>query len=276
MKKYALPYFLWLLIFVVFPMILIIVLAFTKGDMLDFSTFEFSLENFSRFFDATYMRILLNSILIALVTTLLCFLIGYPVAFIISRTTEKIQNILILIFIVPMWMNFLLRTYSWLNLLGKNGLINNFFGLIGLGPFDLGYNNKAVTLGMIYNFLPFMVLPIYTALSKMDKSLIEAAGDLGANNKQVFFKVIFPLSMPGIYAGVVMVFIPSLGTFVISNLLGGNKSMLIGNVIEQQFRFTGNWHFGAGISFMLLVIMLLMVIFSAKLGLVKDKDTGLW
>lgn len=276
MKKYTLPYFFWLMLFVVFPMILIGILAFTEGDMLDFSTFSFSMENFQRFFESTYVRILANSIVLATLSTLACFLIGYPVAYIISKTRENIQGTLILLFVIPMWMNFLLRTYAWLSLLGTGGLINQFFGLMGLGPFDILYNNKAVVIGMIYNFLPFMVLPIYTVLSKMDQGLIEAAKDLGANDREVFQRVIFPLSLPGVFSGITMVFIPALSTFVISNLLGGNKSMLIGNVIEQQFRFTGDWHFGAAISFVLMVIMLITMFFLSKSGAVKEGESGLW
>lgn len=276
MRKYSLPYFFWLILFVVFPMVLIGIMAFTTGDMLDLGTFTFSIENFQRFFESTYLRILINSILLAILSTIFCFVIGYPAAYIISRAKESLQGTLILLFVIPMWMNFLLRTYAWLTLLGNNGLINQFFGVFGLGPFDIIYNNKAVLIGMIYNFLPFMVLPIYTVLSKMDNSLIEAAKDLGANDGEVFKKVIFPLSLPGVSSGVTMVFIPALSTFVISSLLGGNKSMLIGNVIEQQFRFTGDWHFGAAISFVLMLIMLVIMAFSAKSGIVKEGETGLW
>ncbi|MFB0972181.1 MAG: ABC transporter permease [Tissierellia bacterium] len=276
MRKYSVPYFFWLILFVAFPMILIGIMAFTNGDMLNFSTFTFSLENFQRFFESTYLRILINSIILASISTLMCFFIGYPTAYIISRMKESVQGTLILLFVIPMWMNFLLRTYAWLTLLGNNGLINQFFGFLGLGPFDIIYNNKAVVIGMIYNFLPFMVLPIYTVLSKMDTSLIEAAKDLGANDREVFQRVIFPLSIPGISSGITMVFIPALSTFVISNLLGGNKSMLIGNVIEQQFRFTGDWHFGAAISFILMVFMLITMIFSSRSGIVKEGETGLW
>jgi spermidine/putrescine transport system permease protein len=276
MRKYSLPYFFWLILFVVFPMILIGIMAFTKGDMLEFTTFTFSMENFERFFESTYLRILVNSIILASISTFMCFLIGYPTAYIISKMKENIQGTLILLFVIPMWMNFLLRTYAWLTLLGNNGLINQFFGFFGLGPFEIIYNNKAVVVGMIYNFLPFMVLPIYTVLSKMDTSLLEAAKDLGANDREVFQRVIFPLSLPGVSSGITMVFIPALSTFVISNLLGGNKSMLIGNVIEQQFRFTGDWHFGAAISFILMIFMLLTMIFSSRSGIVKEGENGLW
>lgn len=276
MRKYSVPYFFWLILFVVFPSILIGLMAFTEGDMVDFSTFSFSLNNFIRFFESSYIRILIDSVLLSFISTLLCFIIGYPAAFIISKMPDKRQGMLILLFVIPMWMNFLLRTYAWLTLLGDNGIINQFFGFFGLGPFDIIYNNKAVLLGMVYNFLPFMVLPIYTVLSKMDHSLIEAARDLGASERQILTKVIFPLSLPGVSSGVIMVFIPALSTFVIPSLLGGNKSMLIGNVIEQQFRFTGDWHFGAAISFILMALMIIWMVFSSKFNIAKEGDGGLW
>lgn len=276
MRKYSVPYFLWLLLFVVFPMILVALMAFTEGDMMDFSTFSFSLENFERFFNDTYLYILGQSIILAGISTIFCLIIGYPVAYIISQMKEKYQETLILLFVVPMWMNFLLRTYAWLSLLGVNGLINRFFGIFGIGPFYIIYNNTAVVLGMIYNFLPFMVLPIYTVLSKMDNSLIEAARDLGANERNIFTKVVFPLSLSGVSSGVIMVFIPALSTFIISNLLGGNKSLLIGNVIEQQFRFTGDWHFGAAISFILMIMMLVTMVFASKLGIIDKEESGLF
>lgn len=276
MRKYSVPYFFWLILFVVFPSILIGLMAFTEGDMVDFSTFSFSLNNFIRFFDSSYIRILIDSVLLSFISTLLCFIIGYPAAFIISKMPDKRQGMLILLFVIPMWMNFLLRTYAWLTLLGDNGIINQFFGFFGIGPFDIIYNNKAVLLGMVYNFLPFMVLPIYTVLSKMDHSLIEAARDLGASERQILTKVIFPLSLPGVSSGVIMVFIPALSTFVIPSLLGGNKSMLIGNVIEQQFRFTGDWHFGAAISFILMALMIIWMVFSSKFNIAKEGDGGLW
>lgn len=276
MKKYSIPYFFWLLIFVLMPLALITLMAFSQGDMMNISTFTFSLDNFVRFFEKTYLSILKNSLVLAAVSTVLCFIIGYPAAFIISRQREKLQNILILLFVIPMWMNFLLRTYAWLSLLGSNGLINKFFGFFGLGPFDIIYNNKAILLGMVYNFLPYMVLPIYTVLNKMDHSLVEAARDLGASEREVFTKVIFPLSLAGVSSGVIMVFIPALSTFVISSLLGGNKAMLIGNVIEQQFRFTGDWHFGSAISMILVFLMFIWIIVSSKFNIDRESEGGLW
>lgn len=258
MKKFSLVYLFWGLVFIVLPLFLI--LAHSLSANTDLSDFVFTLDNFSRFFEPLYLKILLMSLLLAGLSTIFCLLIGYPVAYIISRMKEKLRNNMILIFIIPMWMNFLLRTYAWLTLLGNKGLINKFIGIFGLGPWDLMYNSKAIMIGMVYNFLPFMVLPIYTVLLKMDHKLIEAAKDLGANDFEVFTKVIFPLSLPGIYTGITMVFIPAISTFVVPNLLGGNNFYLIGNLIEKQFTFTGDWGFGSAISMILILIMLLILL----------------
>lgn len=258
MKKFSLVYLFWGLVFIVLPLFLI--LAHSLSANTDLSDFAFTLDNFSRFFEPLYLKILLMSLLLAGLSTIFCLLIGYPVAYIISRMKEKLRNNMILIFIIPMWMNFLLRTYAWLTLLGNKGLINKFIGIFGLGPWDLMYNSKAIMIGMVYNFLPFMVLPIYTVLLKMDYKLIEAAKDLGASDFEVFTKVIFPLSLPGIYTGITMVFIPAISTFVVPNLLGGNNFYLIGNLIEKQFTFTGDWGFGSAISMILILIMLLILV----------------
>ena len=258
MKKFSLIYLFWGLIFIVLPLFLI--LAHALNSNTDLSDFVFTLDNFSRFFEPLYVKILITSLILAALSTILCLIVGYPVAYIISKMSEKVRNNMILIFIIPMWMNFLLRTYAWLTLLGNKGLINKFIGLFGLGPWDLMYNSKAIMIGMVYNFLPFMVLPIYTVLLKMDQKLIEAAKDLGANDFEVFTKVILPLSLPGIYTGITMVFIPAISTFVVPNLLGGNNFYLIGNLIEKQFTFTGDWGFGSAISMVLIVIMLLILV----------------
>lgn len=258
MKKFSLVYLFWGLVFIVLPLFLILAHSFSANT--DLSDFVFTLDNFSRFFEPLYLKILLMSLLLAGLSTIFCLLIGYPVAYIISRMNEKLRNNMILIFIIPMWMNFLLRTYAWLTLLGNKGLINKFIGIFGLGPWDLMYNSKAIMIGMVYNFLPFMVLPIYTVLLKMDYKLIEAAKDLGASDFEVFTKVIFPLSLPGIYTGITMVFIPAISTFVVPNLLGGNNFYLIGNLIEKQFTFTGDWGFGSAISMILILIMLLILV----------------
>ena len=273
MKKFSLIYLFWGLIFIVLPLFLILAHALSSNT--DLSEFAFTLDNFHRFFEPLYVKILITSLVLAGLSTILCLIVGYPVAYIISKMSEKVRNNMILIFIIPMWMNFLLRTYAWLTLLGNKGLINKFIGLFGLGPWDLMYNSKAIMIGMVYNFLPFMVLPIYTVLLKMDQKLIEAAKDLGANDFEVFTKVIFPLSLPGIYTGITMVFIPAISTFVVPNLLGGNNFYLIGNLIEKQFTFTGDWGFGSAISMILIVIMLLILVvpklFNKK---IKTGDLG--
>ncbi len=273
MKKFSLIYLFWGLVFIVFPLFLI--LAHSLSSNTDLADFAFTLDNFSRFFEPLYVKILLTSLVLAGVSTILCLIIGYPVAYIISQMSEKVRNNMILIFIIPMWMNFLLRTYAWLTLLGNKGLINKFIGLFGWGPWNLMYNSKAIMIGMVYNFLPFMVLPIYTVLLKMDKKLIEAAKDLGANNFKVFIKVILPLSLPGIYTGITMVFIPAISTFVVPNLLGGNNFYLIGNLIEKQFTFTGDWGFGSAISMILIVIMLMILIIPKLFnGKIKTSEIG--
>ena len=273
MKKFSLIYLFWGLIFIVLPLFLILAHALSANT--DLSEFAFTLDNFHRFFEPLYVKILITSLILAGLSTILCLIVGYPVAYIISKMSEKVRNNMILIFIIPMWMNFLLRTYAWLTLLGNKGLINKFIGLFGLGPWDLMYNSKAIMIGMVYNFLPFMVLPIYTVLLKIDQKLIEAAKDLGANDFEVFTKVIFPLSLPGIYTGITMVFIPAISTFVVPNLLGGNNFYLIGNLIEKQFTFTGDWGFGSAISMILIVIMLLILVvpklFNKK---IKTGDLG--
>lgn len=273
MKKFSLIYLFWGLIFIVLPLFLILAHALNANT--DLSDFVFTLDNFSRFFEPLYVKILITSLILAGLSTILCLIVGYPVAYIISKMSEKVRNNMILIFIIPMWMNFLLRTYAWLTLLGNKGLINKFIGLFGLGPWDLMYNSKAIMIGMVYNFLPFMVLPIYTVLLKMDQKLIEAAKDLGANDFEVFTKVIFPLSLPGIYTGITMVFIPAISTFVVPNLLGGNNFYLIGNLIEKQFTFTGDWGFGSAISMVLIVIMLLILLVPKLLNKrIKTGDMG--
>ena len=256
-KKSMYPYLIWLLIFITIPLLLVGYFAFTTGDSINFSEFQFNIDNFKRFFTPVYMKVLYKSVKLAGISTIICLLIGYPLAYIISKENKKKQNIMVLLLLVPMWMNFLLRTYAWLSLLGKNGILNMFLIKLGFRQIKFLYTEGAVLMGMVYNFLPFMVLPIYTVLIKIDKSLIEAARDLGANRIETFIKVTLPLSISGIVSGITMVFIPAVSTFVISSLLGGNKYNLIGNIIEQQFRYTGDWHFGSSMSIILMVFILL-------------------
>lgn len=267
----ASPYVVWSIIFIVIPLLLIVFFGFTKEEN---GQYIFSLENFQRLMNPIFFKVFARSLWLALVSTILCILIGYPTAYIISKAKVSRQGILILLFILPMWMNFLLRTYAWMAILGKNGFINTVLTTLGFNPVNILYTNTAVLLGMVYNFLPFMVLPIYTILSKMDKDLINAAKDLGANSYQVFTKVILPLSVPGIASGTTMVFMPAVSTFVISKLLGGGKVMLVGNLIEQQFMTVGDWHFGSAVSIFMMILILLSMAFMNKFGNESGKEGG--
>ena len=257
-SRLATPYAIWSVLFIVIPLILIVFFSFTK--QVD-GRYMFTLDNFDKFFNVMYFKVVRRSLVLAFISTVLCLIVGYPTAYIISKAKPSRRATLLLLCILPMWMNFLLRTYAWSAILGKNGFINTLLGMVGLGPINILYTDAAVLLGMVYNFLPFMILPIHTILSKMDQDLINAAKDLGANNFQVFTKVIFPLSLPGVISGITMVFMPAVSTFVISKLLGGGQFYLIGNLIEQEFMSVGDWHFGSAISiFMMIIILISMAI----------------
>ena len=254
----ASPYIVWSTLFIVIPLIIIVFFSFTQETA---SGYSFTLENFKRVLNSQYVSVFRRSLVLAFQSTVLCLIVGYPVAYFISKMKSNRRNILIMLFIVPMWMNFLLRTYAWLPILGKNGVINNFLSAIGLNTINILYTDAAVLLGMVYNFLPFMILPIYTVLIKMDNSLIDAAADLGANKRQIFTRIIFPLSMPGVITGITMVFMPAVSTFVISRLLGGGQYMLLGNLIETQFTTMGDWNFGSALAiFMMIIILISMAI----------------
>lgn len=267
----AYPYIIWSSIFIVIPLILVVIFSFTievDGRQV------FSLANYKELMDPIYFKVFFRSILLAGLSTLICLIVGYPVAYIVSKAHISKRGTLILLFILPMWMNFLLRTYAWVAILGKNGLLNSFFGLFGIQPVGILYTNFAILLGMVYNFLPFMVLPIYTSLSKMDNDLVNAARDLGANSLQVFTKVILPLSLPGVVSGITMVFMPAVTTFAISRLLGGGKFMLLGDLIEQQFTVVGDWNFGSAVSIFMMVVILISMAIMAKLEDESDKEGG--
>ncbi len=261
-KASAYPYLIWSGIFVIVPLILILFYSLT-GTSVDGET-VFTLSNFSRFFEPIYIDVVLRSVKIATITTIVCFILGYPVAYILANNKKEAKSFILFLFIVPMWLNMLLRTYSWLTILETNGLINNFLAFLGFEKIQFLYTDFAVVLGMVYNFLPFMILPIYTVLTKIDSSIIEAAQDLGADHTQVFRKVVFPMSLPGVVSGVTMVFMPALTSFVVPNLLGGGQYMLVGNLIEQQFLRVGDWGFGSAISTIILLIMVVsMYVFGA-------------
>ena len=242
-SRYALPYEVWMVLFILVPILIVLYYACTTSQG---GRVAFSLANLAQVFSPTYLSVLWR-----------CLLIGYPVASILASRHFKRSSLMLMLIIIPMWMNFLLRTYAWINLLDTNGLIARLLSLFGLGNVSLLYNTFAVIIGLVYNFLPFMVLPIYTILSKMEPQLIEAAEDLGANSFQVFRKVKLPLSMPGIVSGITMVFIPATTTFAVSRLLGGGQVMMYGELIENQFLFTRNWHFGAALSLVMMVLVLI-------------------
>lgn len=266
MKKYTKMYLAWAFVFIILPLILIFLYSFNGSGSIAFENFSFSLDNYSRFFSPLYLKMFAISILIAILTTVICLLLAYPIAYIISKKDEKTAQIFLFIFIMPMWINLLLRTYGWISLLGRNGMLNRFLAIFNLGPLNMMYTLTAVIVGMVYEFLPFMVIQIYNALKKVDPNLIEAALDLGANKKEIFKKVIFPLSLPGVYTGIIMVFIPAISTFVISNLLGGQKVYMIGNLIDQQFTFTGNWGFGSATAIILILILFIALGIQRKFG----------
>ena len=262
MKRFsqlAVPYIAWAVMMLILPMGLIALYSVTEqGNSI--ISFTFTLEHYAKFFtDPDFLIVLWRSLLIALKTTVICLLLGYPIAYFISRSSEKIQNLLVLVITIPMWINMLVRTYAWIGLLSEGGLIQRLLSLIGLGGGELLYTEGAVLLGMVYNFLPFMVLQINTSLCKMDHSLLEASSDLGANPRQTFVRVTLPMSLPGGINGITRVFLPAVSSFFIPKLLGGGQYFLIGNLIENQFITVGEWNFGSAISMIMAVIMMLLM-----------------
>lgn len=275
-KLLSIPYGIWSLVFTIIPLILIGIYSFCSRSYYGQIVYKFTLNNYKMFMEPIYINVLYKSIVLAFESTIICFLVGYPMAYIISKSDIKRRNFMIILFVLPLWTNFLLRTYAWMALLRDQGPINQILLLLGIidSPLKLLYNDGAVLMGMVYNFIPFMVLPIYSVLSKIDYSLIEASQDLGATSFDVFRKVIFPLSIPGVISGVTMVFMPAVSTFVISDLLGGGKAMLLGNLIQNQFLVARNWQFGSAIS---MIMMIIILIFMAVLGK-RDAEEGgkLW
>ena len=247
---FSLPYLIWSLIFIIVPMGLVVVFAFTTESG------QFTLDYVSQV--GEYTSVLVRSVWLAAIATVICLLIGYPLAFIMSRMPGFQERTMLMLIMLPMWMNFLLRTYAWMTILEKNGLLNKLLGLVGLGPFDMINTQGAVVLGMVYNYLPFMILPLYSIMTKIDNRTIEAAQDLGANTKNVFTRIVIPMSMPGISTGITMVFVPSVSTFIISRMLGGGGNLLIGDLIDLQFLGNAyNPHLGSAISLVLMVLILL-------------------
>ncbi|MCM1262712.1 MAG: ABC transporter permease [Butyrivibrio sp.] len=253
-KLLAAPYIFWSALFIIIPLCTIIYYGITD------KTGAFTLENIAAIASVGHARALWRAILLSLISTVICFILAYPLAMILTNMKGGQYGFIILIFILPMWMNFLLRTLAWQTLLEKRGVINGILSFLGLPNIHIINTPYAIILGMVYNFLPFMVLPLYNALSKIDENVINAAKDLGANKVQTFFHITLPLSVPGIISGVTMVFIPALTTFVISTLLGGSKVLLIGDVIEQEFTQASNWHLGSGLSIILMIFIIINMV----------------
>lgn len=261
-KTLAFPYVFWSIAFIVIPLCMVFYYGLTDD------TGAFTFSNIATIATTEHSKALLLSIELSLVSTIICFLLAYPLAMILTTMKVSQHSFIVLIFILPMWMNFLLRTLAWQTLLEKTGVINSILGFFHLPPLEIINTPAAIVLGMVYNFLPFMVLPLYNVLVKIDENVLNAARDLGANKIQTFFRVTLPLSVPGIISGITMVFIPALTTFVISTLLGGSKILLIGNVIEQEFTQTGNWHLGSGLSIVLMIFIIINMVAEAFF----DKD----
>ena len=272
-KNMTYPYILWISIMIVVPMFMILMYAFTKHGN-DVATFWFTFENFTRFFsDIIFINVLKQSLHIAIITTILCILLGYPAAYIIANAKEQNKVFLILLITFPTWINMLVRTYAWMGILQDNGILNNILSLFGLQT-KLLHTDFAVILGMVYNFIPFMILQIHTSLTKMDKSLLEAASDLGADKLQCFLKVTFPLSLPGVISGITLVFLPAMSSFFIPKLLGGGQYVLIGNVIESQFLTAGNWNFGSAISLIMAIIIMISMYITKKIEIRNSTGKG--
>ena len=246
----AAPYLVWMVIFIVVPLFIVIGYALTNADG------AFTLENLATI--GRYSSVFARSLLLAAEATVICLVLAFPVGYFLSRLRANKQHIMLMLVMLPMWMNFLLRTYAWMTLLEKNGLINRLLGVFGIGPLNMINTSGAVVLGMVYNYLPYMILPLYTAMTKIDDSIIEAAQDLGCNTRRILLRVLIPLSGPGIATGITMVFVPAVSTFIISRMLGGGSNLLIGDLIELQFLGNSyNLNLGSAMSLALMVIVLL-------------------
>ncbi len=260
----AIPYLLWMVIFILVPLLLVAYYGVTTPDG------AFTIDYISQV--GEYTPVLVRSVWLAFIATVLCLLIAYPLAFIISRKSGSGQRTMVMLVMLPMWMNFLLRTYAWMTILEKNGLINRFLAQFGIGPLEMINTQGAVVLGMVYNYLPFMILPLYSVMTKIPNALIEAAQDLGCNGVQVLIRVLLPLTLPGISTGIIQVFVPSVSTFIISRMLGGGGNLLIGDLIDLQFLGNAyNPNLGAAISLVLMVMILLCMSITNQFG---DEEKG--
>lgn len=260
------PYIVWSVLFIIAPLIMVFYYAFTD------STGAFSLASIKAI--PAYTSTILLSIIYGVIASAVCLIIGYPFAYLLTKTKLSTQSMMVLLVMLPMWMNFLIRTYSWMTILGDSGIINTVLSALGLGSVKLINTGGAVILGMVYNFLPYMILPIYNVISKMDNSLIEAAQDLGSTKAQILHKVIMPLSLPGVISGITMVFVPCVSTFYITQKLGGGQVVLIGDIIETQFQSANNYHLGASLSLVLMVLIILCLGIMNFLGADEDSEGG--
>ncbi|MBM6652741.1 ABC transporter permease [Faecalitalea cylindroides] len=271
-KQLAWPYIVWCAIMLLLPMLLIFAYSVMEQGN-EIVHFQLTFDNYIRFFtDPDFLLILWRSLAIAIKTTIICLILGYPIAYFIANRSDKVRNILVLCITLPMWINMLVRTYAWIGLLSSDGIISSILGIFGFGDQELLYTETAVLIGMVYNFLPFMILQINTALCKMDKSLLEASADLGANKVQTFLRVVFPLSLSGVVSGITLVFLPAVSSFFIPKLLGGGQFFLIGNVIENQFITVGEWNFGSAISMIMAAVMMLLMMLVRKVDAKSGKE----
>lgn len=272
-KILALPALSWIIIFTVLPLFIIGFFSVSSGSGVAKISLPFTLQNYKTFFEPIYLGVFSISLKLSLASTLICLAAGYPAAYILAKKKARTRSLLLMLIILPQWTNFLLRTYAWMSILRDKGLINNLLLALGVidQPVKFLYSQGAVLMGMVYNFLPYMIIPVHNSLVKIDYRYIEAAKDLGADNMSVFKKVIFPLSSPGVVSGIIMVFLPAMSTFVISDLLGGGQFMLMGNLIQNQFLAARNWQFGSAISQILIFIILISMIILDKY---QDKAGG--
>ena len=258
-KKLAYPYFVWMVLFTVVPLFIVVYYAMTDAEG------NFTLNNLTSI--SGYGSVFARSLLLALIATVICLVIAFPVGYFLSRLRVNKQHIMLMLVMLPMWMNFLLRTYAWMGLLSVNGPVNTLLGFIGLGPYTMLNTSGAVVLGMVYNYVPYMILPLYTSMTKIDQSLVEAAQDLGANTTKTLVRVLIPMSVPGISTGITMVFVPAVSTFVISRMLGGGTELLLGDLIERQFLGGAyNPQLGAAISLVMMLIVVVCMLVMNRFG----------
>ena len=268
-KILAAPYLVWSAAFILLPLLMVVFYGCTSEDG------SFSLENLLALGDPVHYKAFVMSLAIALASTLICLVIAYPLAYILSRYAREKAGLVVMLFILPMWINFLLRILALQMILSNTGIINALLGLFGISAKRMMYTKGAILVGMVYDYIPFMILPIYNAMVKIDQDVIEAAYDLGAGTGVVFRKIIIPLSMPGVISGIIMVFIPSVSEFVVADVLGGSKILLFGNVIEQEFNVASNWHLGSGLSVVLMIFIFVSMAIMNRTN-TEEGDVGLW